>query len=876
MTMKSDELRRLFLAYFKERGHTIVPSASLVPEGDPTLLFNVAGMVQFKQFYASTGHIPFTRAASVQKCLRATDLDQVGRTIKHHTFFEMLGNFSFGDYFKREAIEWGWDFLTRVVGLPADRLVVTIYLDDDESFDLWNTHIGIPAGKIHRLGDEDNFWGPAGATGPCGPCSEIHFDFGENAGCGRPDCSPACSCDRFVEVWNLVFPQFYKEADGSLRHLERKGVDTGMGLERLALVSQGVASTFETDLLRPLVDFVKSEAGMDPRDRSNELPARVISDHVRALCFAISEGVLPSNEGRGYVVRRILRRAVVKALELDIEDAFLFKVAGRVIDIMRDAYPDLAENQEKIALIIRADEERFEKTLARGMAILHDALDDLKRSGGRTIPGDVVFRLYDTYGFPVEITRELADAGGFSVDFDGFEQAMEDQRERARQASKIGKEAEAVEDITEAREGFVGYDNLEVPTVVVFLQGTGGEASATAGEAVEVVLERTPFYPEGGGQVGDVGTMAATGGIARVTDVKVRGGRIIHKVTVEKGTLSVGDGVVARVDVARRKAVQRNHTATHLMHGALRSVLGGHVRQSGSLVSPERLRFDFTHYEPLSDEEIRTIEEMVNAKVLADLPVKSVVEAFEEAKARGAIALFGDKYGRRVRVVEVENTSCELCGGTHVRATGEIGAFRITSESGIAAGIRRIEAITGRAVLDLMHRIDADLAETSSILRVPPRDVVDGARKLVERVKNLEKAISQLQSDLAGGEVERIVESAREVAGVRVAAARVEAASVELLKQMADRAKEKLGEGVVCVGTVAGDRAYIVVSVDDSTAEKRGIRASAIAKKLGEYVGGKGGGKSTFAQAGGKETGNLAGAIAKCPEVVGGLAGNQA
>ena len=567
---------------------------------------------------------------------------------------------------------------------------------------------------------------------------------------------------------------------------------------------------------------------------------------------------------------------MVKALELDIEDAFLFKVAGRVVDVMRDAYPDLAENQEKIALIIRADEERFEKTLARGMAILRDAVDDLKRGTRRTLPGDVVFKLYDTYGFPVEITQELADAGGFGIDLDGFEHAMEDQRERARQASKIGKEAEAAEDITEAHEGFVGYENLEIPTVVVSLRGTGGDGPAEPGEVVEVVLERTPFYPEGGGQVGDVGTIAGTGGIGRVTDVKVQGGRIIHMVKVEKGTLAVGDGVVARVDAARRKAIQRNHTATHLMHGALRSVLGGHVRQSGSLVSSERLRFDFTHYEPLSDEDIRTVEDMVNTKVLADLPVKTAVEAFEDAKARGAIALFGDKYGRQVRVVEIENTSCELCGGTHVRATGEIGSFRITSESGIAAGIRRIEAITGHAVLDTMRRTDRDLSDISAVLRVPARDVVEGARKLVERMKNLEKDVSRLQSDLAGGEVERIVEGAEEVVGIRVAAARVEAASIEILKELADKVKERLGEGVVCVGTVAGDRAIIVASVDDSIAEKRGIKASAIAKKMGEYVGGKGGGKSTFAQAGGKDTGNLAEAIAKCSEVVDGLAGKQA
>jgi alanyl-tRNA synthetase len=871
--MKSDELRKAFLEYFRERGHTVVPSASLVPEGDPTLLFNIAGMVQFKQFYASTGSIPFTRAASVQKCLRATDLEEVGRTIKHHTFFEMLGNFSFGDYFKEEAIEWGWDFLTRVVGLPRDRLSVTIYLDDDESEHLWRTRIGVPAEKIFRLGKEDNFWGPAGSTGACGPCSEIHYDLGKTEGCGRPDCSPACSCDRFVEVWNLVFPQFYQEADGTLGPLERRGVDTGMGLERLALVAQGVGSTFETDLLRPLVEFVKREAGLDPRDDSMEVSVRVIADHARALCFAISEGVLPSNEGRGYVVRRILRRAVVKGLEMGIEKAFLFKVAGKVIDIMRGAYAELADNQEKIALIIRSDEERFEKTLSRGMAILKDALWRIAASGDKTVPGEVVFKLYDTYGFPVEITQELAGAEGFDIDLEGFAREMESQRRRARQASKIGKDAEAVEEMGAAPEAFVGYDNLEIPTVVTSIAPlVEGEAASQGGSRMELELERTPFYPEGGGQVGDVGSIVGNSGRATVTDVRLTGdGRITHRVRIDHGTLSEGDGVVAKVDAERRKATQRNHTATHLLHGALRSVLGGHVRQSGSLVAPDHLRFDFTHYEPVTDEEISTIEDIVNAKILRNIPVNTAVEAFEDAKARGATALFGDKYGQRVRVVEIEDTSCELCGGTHVRATGEIGGFRVMSESGIAAGVRRIEAVTGLEMIRVARDAYRELSDLSSILRVPARDLEDGARKTVERVKALEKEVSGLREQLAGGEVEEIIKQATEVDGVMVAASRVEAAGVDLLKRLADRVKEKLPGGVVCVGSASEDRVYIVVGVDASVVEEKGLKASAIAKRMGELVGGRGGGKATFAQAGGKEPDKLDEAIRRCAEVVAGL-----
>ncbi len=871
--MKSHDLRRAFLEYFRERGHTVVPSASLVPEGDPTLLFNIAGMVQFKQFYASAGSIPFTRAASVQKCLRATDLDEVGRTIKHHTFFEMLGNFSFGDYFKEEAIEWGWDFLTRVVGLPADRLCVTIYLDDDESEDLWRTRIGVPVEKIFRLGEEDNFWGPAGSTGACGPCSEIHFDLGEGTGCGRPDCSPACSCDRFVEVWNLVFPQFYQEADGSRRPLERKGVDTGMGLERLTMVAQGAGSTFETDLLKSLVAFVKREAGLDPRDDSMEVSARVIADHARALCFAISEGVLPSNEGRGYVVRRILRRAVVKGLEMGIQEAFLFRVAGKVIDIMRDAYPELAENQEKIALIIRSDEERFERTLSRGMAILKDALKHFRSAQEKTVPGDVVFKLYDTYGFPVEITQELAGTEGFDIDLDGFEHEMEDQRKRARQASKIGKDAEAVEEMAAAPDTFVGYDNLEIPTIITGIGPVvGGKKEAEAGREMDLELERTPFYPEGGGQVGDVGSIVGNSGRATVTDVKLLGGgRITHRVKMEQGTLGPGDGVVAKVDLEQRRATQRNHTATHLLQGALRSVLGGHVRQSGSMVAPDHLRFDFTHYEPMTDEEIRTVEDIVNAKILRNIPVGTAVEAFESAKARGAIALFGDKYGQKVRVVEIEDSSCELCGGTHVGATGEIGGFRVMSESGIAAGVRRIEAVTGFAMIRAAREADRELSGLSLILRVPSRDLEDGARKAVERMKVLEKEVSELREQLAGGEVDRIIKRATEVDGIMVAASRVDVAGVDLLKWLADRIKEKLPGGVVCVGSVRDDRVYIVVSVDTSLVEEKGVKASAIAKKMGEFVGGRGGGKATFAQAGGKEPGKLDEAIGRCAEVVAGL-----
>ena len=872
--MTSNELRKAFLDYFRERGHTVVPSASLVPEGDPSLLFNIAGMVQFKQFYASKGAIPFTRAASVQKCLRANDLEEVGRTAMHHTFFEMLGNFSFGDYFKEEAVEWAWDFLTNVVGLPAEKLLVTVYEDDDEAENIWVEKTGFPREKIYRLGKCDNFWGPAGLTGACGPCSEIHYDRGPEVGCGKADCTPACDCDRFVEVWNLVFPQFFQDEEGGQGPLERRGVDTGMGLERLTMAVQDAESTFDTDIFRSIIEFVKDEANIDHKDTSQKVAVRVIADHARGLCFAISEGVLPSNEGRGYVVRRILRRAVVKALELGIQEAFIYKVAGRVIDSMREAYPELAENQEKIALIIRADEERFEKTLSRGMAILKGALKDLKDGKDDIVPGDVIFKLYDTYGFPVEITRELAENQGFKIDLDSFESEMEAQRERARQSSKMGGDQEVVDEMGRAPATFIGYGALEVPTVISSIKRDGGQIeSASAGEEVEIELERTPFYPEGGGQVSDVGTLAGNNGKAQVKCVAWLGGdTIMHSVAVESGKLSVGDGVVAKVDVPLRKATQRNHTATHLLHSALRSVLGGHVRQSGSLVAPDRLRFDFTHYEPLSDEEVTKIENLVNARVLDNMPVQSSVEAYETARDRGVTALFGEKYGQEVRVVNIEATSCELCGGTHVMATGEIGAFRIISESGIASGVRRIEAMTGSQVVDAGRDLDRELERIAATLRVPVHDVEEGARKTIEKLKALEREVSDLRGRLAGSEVGDIIKSAVDVDGIKVVASRVDAPDLEMLKRLADQLKEKLPDGVICIGSASAGRVFIVVNVSPAVVEQKGVKASAIAKKMGEKVGGRGGGKDTFAQAGGKDESSLDNALGQCAEVVGSLA----
>ncbi len=873
--MKADELRKVFLDFFKERGHTIVPSASLVPEGDPTLLFNVAGMVQFKQFYAAKGPIPFVRAASVQKCLRATDLEEVGKTIKHHTFFEMLGNFSFGDYFKEEAIEWAWEFITDVVRLSRERLSITIYEEDDESERIWTERIGIEKSRIYRLGKEDNFWGPAGLTGACGPCTEIHFDLGEDVGCGRDTCSPGCDCDRFVEVWNLVFPQFYQDEQGKLSPLERKGVDTGMGLERLAMVCQGVRSTYETDLLKPICDFVRDIAPEAKHDERSEVAVRVIADHSRALCFAIGEGVLPSNEGRGYVIRRILRRAVLKGLDLGIEEPFLYKVIGKVIDVMGKAYPEITTTAEKVALIVKSDEERFQRTLSRGMAIFKQMVDGARAGRSKEIAGEDVFKLYDTYGFPVEITQELAKSYGIGVDIDGFRKAMDDQRERARERSRIGKEVDVLEDMATVPENFVGYDMLEVPTVITKIRSEGKEIDqASEGEKVSIELERTPFYPEGGGQVSDVGTIIGTESKSSVTHVKWAGGsRIEHHVRIDSGRIRLGEGVVAKVDIEHRKATQRNHTATHLLHAALRSLLGGHVRQAGSLVAPDRLRFDFTHYEPLSDEEIIAVEERVNRRILDNIPVKTAIEPFESARAKGAIALFGEKYGQKVRVVEIEDTSCELCGGTHVSRTGDIGSFRIVSESGIAAGVRRIEAVTGLGTVNFMRAVTQRLEHISEILRVPERDLEEGARKILAKVADLEKQVRKLRQRLVAIEVEEMIKQAHKVGSVEIVTKAIDDADVDLLKDLADRVRQKLRCSVVVVGTAAAGRVIIIIGVDDEVVKTTSIRASTIAKRLGEIVGGRGGGRDTFAQAGGKDATKLEAALARAKEIVGEILG---
>ena len=874
--MSSGEIRRLFIDYFIERGHERVESAPLIPRGDPTLLFTSAGMVPFKPYYVDESP-PFRRAVSIQRCLRLSDLDEVGHTPYHATFFEMLGNFSFGDYFKKEAIEWGWDFLTEVIGLPKDRLWVTVYKDDEASAEIWRSHIGFPAERIVPLGDKDNFWGPAGDSGPCGPCSEIHIDMGPDAGCDDPDCRPGCDCDRFFEVWNLVFPQFLQLPDGTREPLKRPGIDTGMGFERLASVVQGVKSIHETDIMSPLVDAVRAEAERAGAPRpspgvvSTELA--VVADHARAAAFTIAENILPSNEAQGYVVRRLIRRAVRRGLALGISEPFLYRLTGVVADVMGDAHPHLIQKREHIALVVKSEEERFQETLASGSAVFAEMIESLGRKGVTTVPGDVAFNLYDTYGFPFDLTVEMASERGFVVDRDGFFAAMDEQKERGRRAAVFGGGgAGGTWEGTRAETLFVRYDLpcacgdgarcemldsfLSEPVAVRVAEVRRG-----ADDRVEFTLLETPFYAESGGQVSDTGTIEMGGGLIEVTSVYLREERTVHVALDPSGLVSPGGEGKARVDVARRRMTEKNHTATHLLQAALRQLLGEHVHQSGSWVGPDRLRFDFTHYSDLSDEDLSETERRVCAWIRADLPVAAETMELDAALKRGAMALFGEKYDASVRVITIgcggSEVSLELCGGTHVGRTGEIGAFSIVSESGVAAGVRRIEALTGRGAT-ARARADATLVrELSDVLRTAPEEAVERARALAAETSRLRKTIEKERHRAAGDDIDALLEGVREAAGLRLLAARVEAPDVGTLRAQADRLRDRLVSGAGILGTVTDGRALLLAVVTDDLVRSGRLRAGDVVREVSAVMGGRGGGKPHLAQAGGGDPSKL-------------------
>jgi len=873
------ETRERFLRFFERNGHTLVPSSSLVPVDDPTLLFTNAGMVQFKGVFLGNDPRPYQRATTVQKCLRVSgkhnDLENVGRTARHHTFFEMLGNFSFGDYFKEGAIEFGWEFLTREVGLPEDRLWATIYKDDDEAFKLWQKIAGLPEDRIVRLGEKDNFWA-MGDTGPCGPCSELIIDQGPTIGCGRPTCSIECGCDRYLELWNLVFMQYNRDASGTLAPLPKPSIDTGAGLERIAAVCQGVRSNFETDLIRPLIAAVE---GLSRKaygyDEKQDVSMRVIADHARAVTFLLADGVLPNNEGRGYVLRRILRRGLRHGRLLGLDEPFLATVTDRVIDVMTDAYPELEGSRAHVARLARIEEDRFGHLLREALPRLHDLIQRVKsqKTERAILPGQKLFELYDTYGLPRDLIDEIAIEQSVECDWGGFDVELKNQQEKSRAHLKAFGEVQGVaaayrELAKVTRTTFLGYDHLEAEATVAAVLSDGAPVERIdAGQEGEVVLDATPFYAEAGGQVGDTGLIRGDSVLAEVLDAKrPLPGLIIHRIRVKRGELRNGQRVLARVDGDRRNTTIKNHTATHLVHAALRQILGDHVRQEGSLVAPDRLRFDFRHYGPLSNMEVDRIEGLVNDTLWANLPVLVEEMRLEEALAKGALAFFGDKYGDDVRVVSVPDFSIELCGGTHTKATGEIGLFKIAHETGIAAGIRRIEALTGPGAFQHLKQEEEVLHESADRLKTKPMEVPEKVDRLFDSTRALEREVQQLRARLGAGIAEELLKRAKDVSGVTVVAGRADGFDPRALRELADRLKDKIGSGVIVLGSSSDRRVSWVAMVTlDLTAR---LQAGKLIKEVAAITGGSGGGRADLAEAGGKDPEKLDQALSLVPELV--------
>ncbi len=845
--LSSNELRQAFLDFFAERGHEVVASSPLVPGNDPTLLFTNAGMVQFKDVFLGLDKRNYDRAVSSQRCVRAggkhNDLENVGYTARHHTFFEMLGNFSFGDYFKREAIQYGWDFLTKTLELPPERLWVTVFNDDDEAAAIWLDEMKIDPERFTRMGEKDNFWA-MGDTGPCGPCSEIFYDHGPHVEGGPPG-SPDEDGDRYVEVWNLVFMQFDRAADGTMRPLPKPSVDTGMGLERMAAVMQGVHSNYEIDLFANLIEATAKTVGVE-NDGSSSL--NVIADHIRACAFLIVDGVLPGNEGRGYVLRRIIRRAIRHGKKLGTDEPFFYRLVGPLAEEMGDAYPELQESRAHVEKVLKKEELRFAETLDQGMEILEGAIDELS---GEQIPGEIVFKLYDTYGFPVDLTADIARERGLVIDEEGFEAAMEQQRDRARSASKFAASTEGAIR-TEAESVFCGYEGTEGSGTVVALYRDGEPVDAlSAGEEGAVILSSTPFYAESGGQIGDTGILAESGKLFQVVDTQKNGSAIVHYGAVEEGELQVGDSLDAIVDEERRQAIRLNHSATHLMHAALRNVLGEHVQQKGSLVAPDRLRFDFSHYEALTPEQIAEIEALVNEEIRRNVVADTRLMSYDDAMQSGAMALFGEKYGDKVRVLRFGDFSIELCGGTHVERTGDIGVFKITSEGGIASGVRRIEAVTGKSALEWIDSREQTLAAVAGLLKSNPDQAAARVEQLLQQNKGLQKRLATARHALLTGEGSDQEDEIQEIAGIKVLAARLHDMDASLLREAVDRAKDKLQNAVIVLGTVEDGKVLLAAGVTKNNVDR--IRAGDLIKPVAEKVGGKGGGRPDFAQAGGSK-----------------------
>lgn len=866
-----DQLREMFLKYFEQKGHAIQPSASLIPADDPTLLLTVAGMVPFKPYFMRQVDPPFARAVTAQKCVRTPDLEQVGKTARHHTFFEMLGNFSFGDYFKKEAITWAWEYVTQILKIPAEKLWVTIYPGDLEAETIWTQEAGVNPGRVVK--DESNFWA-AGPVGPCGPCSEIYVDLGPERGCRSKDCGIGCECDRFLEIWNLVFMQYNRDEDGVLTPLPKQNIDTGMGLERIASVMQKAESNFDTDLFRPIIKKIAEIAGVTYKsDSKTDVALKVVADHARAVCFMLADGIRPSSEGRGYVLRRILRRAVRYARLLGIDKPFLEQVYFVIQDGYAHWYSELKENKSFILNHLRREEKNFQATLEQGTMILAEKVKLLKENGRRELSGEDAFHLYETYGFPGELTEEILLEQGISVDLDSFRLASEEHRRLAKERSRqmrAGTENPLLQEKAKTLGAtvFTGYRELSADSVVLALFADEQEVDSVGeGEEVVCILDRSPFYAESGGQVSDTGRIQTPKAFADILELrKLPNGTITHRILVKTGVLKSGDKVQAIVNPKVRKAIAVHHSATHLLHQALRKILGDHVQQAGSLVSSDRLRFDFSHFSALSASEIIAVENEINDRVRANLPVAAGETGIKEAKKRGAMALFGEKYGDTVRVVEMGDYSLELCGGTHVQATGEIGLVKIVSEGGVGAGMRRIEAVAGMEALVYLRNMENRIAEIDTLIKAPPQETVKKINAMVSRIRDLEKDLQQLSSRLTKYETDKILQNVQDIGGIKLLAARVQAADMEAVRRTADQLRDKLDSGVIVLGAVAPGKVNLVTVVQPQGL--RGLHAGKIIKAIAAITGGSGGGRPDMAQAGGKDPSRLDEALAKAPAIV--------
>ena len=869
-----NELRKMFLNFFESKEHLVMKSFSLVPNNDKSLLLINSGMAPLKPYFTGQEIPPRKRVTTCQKCIRTGDIENVGKTARHGTFFEMLGNFSFGDYFKREAIHWSWEFLTEVVGLDPDRLYPSVYVDDQEAFDIWNKEMGIAPERIFKFGKEDNFW--EHGSGPCGPCSEIYYDRGEKYGCGSPDCTVGCECDRYMEIWNNVFTQFDNDGNGNYEELEQKNIDTGMGLERLASVVQDVDSIFDVDTIKALRDKVCEFAGVEYKaDADKDVSIRLITDHIRSATFMISDGIMPTNEGRGYVLRRLIRRAARHGRLLGIDGKFLAKLSATVIEGSKDGYPELEEKKEFIFKVLTQEEDKFNKTIDQGLSILASMQDEMKEAGKTVLSGADAFKLYDTYGFPLDLTKEILEEAGYTIDEEGFKASMEEQRVKARNAREVtnymGADATVYDEIdASVTSEFVGYDRLTHTSKISVLTTESEIVEAiTEGQNGTIFVDETPFYATMGGQEGDTGIICTEDAEFTVTNtIKLLGGKIGHVGNVTKGMFKVGDSVTLEVAEKERANTCKNHSATHLLQKALKTVLGSHVEQKGSLVTPDRLRFDFAHFSAMTPEELEKVENIVNTEIAKNVPVVTEVMNIEQAKATGAMALFGEKYEEDVRVVSMGDFSKELCGGTHVSNTGNITTFKIVSETGVAAGVRRIEALTGDGVFCYYKEVEKELAEAAKAAKSTPANLKEKIEHMQAEMKALQSEIESLKSKAAKDALGDVMNQVKEVNGVRMLATAVEDVDMNGLRDLGDQLKEKLGEGVVVIASSASGKVNLIAMATDEAMAK-GAHAGNLIKGIAALVGGGGGGRPNMAQAGGKNPAGIPDAIAKVEEVLG-------